>query len=321
VIPARLTAARRGALLAVGLVAAAPASARAGSLRWEAPDGCPDQAEVEARIARSLGGPLSETSLDAAVRIDRQGDQLVATIALGEAPERALAATSCAAVVDAIAVIVARAAREVGRRPPPPVEAPSGLPVVRAPWNDPADPEHAPGTPRSTATLATTFGARLSAIAGAGTLPGLDGGGEATVTLGLGRVEVEVGAARWRSSTAATPATASGAIDVALTTAVGRLAYRLAPRWRAEPACWAVGELGTVRGAPSGTSMSVRGTWSALGLGAGVALPLAPHLAGVLGVEALAPLWPTRFVSINQVVLHQPATLTVRLTAGVAVSF
>ena len=78
------------------------------AVQWEAPAGCPDDAAVESRIAALVGDPTIVTPATAKVqqRGDRYEVELVTWID-GGSQRRALAATSCDALADAVAVVIA----------------------------------------------------------------------------------------------------------------------------------------------------------------------------------------------------------------------
>lgn len=78
------------------------------AVQWDAPAGCPDDTAVESRIAALVGDPTIVTPATAKVqqRGDRYEVELVTWID-GGSQRRALAATSCDALADAVAVVIA----------------------------------------------------------------------------------------------------------------------------------------------------------------------------------------------------------------------
>lgn len=78
------------------------------AVQWEAPPGCPDDAALESRIAALVGDATIVTPATAKVQQhgDRYEVELVTWID-GGSQRRALAATSCDALADAVAVVIA----------------------------------------------------------------------------------------------------------------------------------------------------------------------------------------------------------------------
>ncbi|HWB76800.1 MAG TPA: hypothetical protein VG755_17660 [Nannocystaceae bacterium] len=154
------------------------------AVQWEAPPGCPDDAALESRIAALVGDPTIVTPATAKVKQvgDRYEVELVTWID-GGSQRRELAATSCEALADAVAVVIAVALDPVeAAETPRIVEATEvaavGITTTRTPT--PALPERvrAPKSP-------LYFGLALAGGYGSGIAP--SGHGIVHVGLALGR--------------------------------------------------------------------------------------------------------------------------------------
>src|SRR3954447_22885830 len=110
--------AARGVAIACLISAATPAPAHAepasdAALIWQAPDSCPDAAEVRARIARRLGAPIDRAvrgvTVDVAVERGGREPRYVARIDLrglrAAAEIRVLTSARCDELTDAVAVV------------------------------------------------------------------------------------------------------------------------------------------------------------------------------------------------------------------------
>lgn len=107
-----------GALTAIGATAVtltlrAEESAEPITLRWTAPEGCPEGEAVRARVDRLLGGKPAPTdrplSADAQIQA-LQGDRMRLTLTLlrgGGQTVRSMEAASCASLADAAALVIA----------------------------------------------------------------------------------------------------------------------------------------------------------------------------------------------------------------------
>ena len=252
-----------------GLVVAAVCSTATAAphVGWQAPVGCPDSKVLLAAIAHRLDVPLDRVELAADVKIETTADGFVAHIH-GDATEtRELASASCSELTDAVAVIVARAATErvavvEPREPPEPslavVATPAAAPSVSV-WN---------------------LGARVSGLAGIGNLPNLGVAGELAVIGSRGPLAIELAGSHWLSGST------NVSTDASVNIGVDALALRVG--WRDDHVrAWLDGEIGRVHAEGVGLTDAMRGAerWTAIGGGAGYALPLAPHLLAVAAGE------------------------------------
>jgi hypothetical protein len=249
-----------------GLVVAAVCSTATAAphVGWQAPVGCPDSKVLLAAIARRLDVPLDRVELAADVKIETTADGFVAHIH-GDATEtRELASASCSELTDAVAVIVARSATErvavvEPSEPSIAVAATPALPPSVSVWN---------------------LGARISGLAGIGNLPNLGVAGELAVIGIRGPLAIELAGSHWLSGST------NVATDASVNIGVDALALRVG--WRGEHVrAWLDGEIGRVHADGVGLADAMRGAerWTAIGGGAGYALPLAPHLLAVAAGE------------------------------------
>lgn len=114
----------------LGLGAASVRAQPGGALIWRAPDGCPGAGDVRARIERRLGAPATVADRGVAVDVVDRGEgrapRFVARIVLGvrgadaAAGEdvRVLSSARCDELADAVAVVIARLAAELGSAGP-----------------------------------------------------------------------------------------------------------------------------------------------------------------------------------------------------------
>lgn len=150
-------------MLATGLLLAlatspTPAVPSPVELRWDAPAGCPAQAELDRQVAALLAGhPPADPRTRVAFRVERRGPQwqLHGEIHGAQASgRRDLSAATCDELVEAAALIVAIAVDPdfvpgEPAVPPPPPPAESTLPDPNTPQSltDPNTPQSLPDSP------------------------------------------------------------------------------------------------------------------------------------------------------------------------------
>lgn len=293
-----------GAGMLCGALLARPQSVAAepsGTFRfsWAAPEDCPSQPQVQAEIARLVGGNLQlhEGDLEAKATVSH-GPSWAANLTTqyaGQAGRRTIEAPSCQAAADAVALILALlidpdAVAASSRASEP------GIPSV-------------PESPR-TNERELEFMAGIHAQGRIGTLPGAD------IGLGLG---VGVASARWRTDVrwsyglrrdqvASLPSGASGRFNITAGSVTECLALGQ-KRWRFGP-CAAV-EAGrvSVQGFGATAGFSRDALWLALGAGAFMSLALGPHLHAFVEVDTFAPMYRPDYVfqDLPGVVFTAPA--------------
>lgn len=144
------------------------------NLVWQAPAGCPDQAQFERRVTEHLGHPFDgdkPASTVARAVVARTADQAFRVeLSLeqeGETRVRALTASECTEALDAAALIVALAIDPsiAGRLPDAPVEPDRSVPAqpIEAPCPRTVVPEPVPPPqvgPRAALGFSTTLALR-----------------------------------------------------------------------------------------------------------------------------------------------------------------
>lgn len=169
-----------GLLLALA-IHAQPEPALPVELRWSAPEGCPDRAELERQVAALLAGHAAPAGAPPRVSftVERAGDgwQLLGEIAGEASGERRLGAASCSELVEAAALITAIAvdpdfvpgAAVVPTPPPAPpiVETPAPpepAPPVVEPVDEPPPATAPPRRRRPAALIGVSAGLGLGAL-------------------------------------------------------------------------------------------------------------------------------------------------------------
>ncbi len=181
-------------------VPTSPTRAFSGAVRWDAPQGCPTQAEVEARIAARV--PIERVRVQA--RVAASGEGFAAEVAIESvhgSSTRTLASPSCESVADALVLLTHVAAEsqptyaritlpapELAVEPPQPTDELSVRPRAAAAVG--AQPPPPPRADRPRSRARATIG--IAAIVGAGTLPRLDTGvhGSIGIAARFGRAEL-----------------------------------------------------------------------------------------------------------------------------------
>ena len=267
---------------------------------WSAPEECPSRQQVQAEIARLVGGDLrlhdgSDLRADVTVSGGPLWSADLTTYHAGRIGRRSLEAPSCKAAAAAIALIVALSID-------PDAVAASGQEAAVA---TPLVPQAPVSKERRLQILASVYSQGR-----VGTLPGTD------VGVGLG---VGLAGARWRSElrwtyglrrdqVATLPSGAAGRFNLAAGSLkgcidVGRITLAFGP-------C-AVLEVGRVSatgyGATAGFSRNL--TWLALGGGVFSSLVVSKHLRASVEVDALASLYRPVYVfeEIPGVIFKAPA--------------
>lgn len=323
---------------ATGAPTTAAAPAR-DDLRWDAPRGCGSAARVRARLDALVGPGRPPVRARGIVRAD--GDGYALTLTFPDRPgatPREVRAGTCAALVDATAVVLSIATRDAapgdgggGGATPDTAGPPTGGPGVGA-GGAPPDPRtpdapgapalDVPGPPGPEAPAAPSrrsarLTGRLSARGDVGSLPLVAAG----VALGLdwGGAGWSVGAeARWLGPATAsyqTPADAGARLSLA-----GGAVEGCAWPGRGDPAlaACAVVEVGAAFGEGFGVERPSRGSnaWIAVGAAGRLDLALGPRVGLAVRLEALAPLHRPRFEVSPYGSLFRAAPVVGRLGVG-----
>jgi hypothetical protein len=319
----------RWLLLAAPMFTAPAVASPAGAsppLRVSAPDGCPGAPALERAVAAHVGRAVALDGVTVSIR--RTAGAWRAQL-MTEAGARELDAESCAAALDAVALVLALAVEpEPADAPPAPEVSPAAAPAARADTGGPIDAARpAPNEPPSSADRRAAPNAGSGARDG-GLALGLGAGvlGEVGVlpapSLGA-RAALGVSWRAWRLELAGLtllPRRAELATDGGLTAQIGWWAAQLAACRRvlgAFEGC--VGsELGELRGEGSGVDAprAARGTWFAETLGAvwsspwpSPAGPWSWQLGSSLAIAVVRP----EFGFDGLGVLHRPSPVSGRL--------
>lgn len=318
-----------------GLAAARPVRAEPpgdAALIWRAPGGCPDAADLRARIERRLGAPLGSAERGVAVDIADRGDGQAprfearidlrgargGALALDDASDqtRVLTGERCEEVADAVAVIIARLAAE--HRSPPPDDRPRR---ERSPAAD-AIRDRAAEERVAAPAAASPVGAdlRATAVSAIGAQPGISVGGELAGRLRVGSAMLELAAMRWRSTSQVVHPGAAGQIDVSLKATALRLGWspeRLPLRG------WLSGELGTLRGEGVAIAASAVGSvrWMAVGGGFAVAWAIGPRVRLIGMIDLAVAMRRARFVLRDGSEVYRSGSVTVRSGVGLEIGW
>jgi hypothetical protein len=321
--------------LAGGSGSVAEAQPAAFGLAWQAPASCPTEAIVRARIAQRLGESLDDSLVSGIdIAIAREHGTFVARIdlrALTVANDvRTLRSRHCDELADAVAVVVARVARERavggwrvhahGKRPdrihtaPPPVVAVSDVDVVLDRHVEARRPD------ASVAPRLWSFGVRLSGVSGIGIVPEVGVGAELALTVRRRSALAELAGTRWLASGADARIGGPAHVDVGLQVTAARIG------WRPEHLplrAFAAAEVGTMDGVGVGVSnpQNNGGRWFAAGAGFGVAWQMTPWLRLVGSTEVLAAIERVRFALGNGVIVYAPSPMSARASCGIEVGW
>lgn len=325
-----------------------PPAAGPITLRWTAPEGCPDRAAVTARIEKLLGGPpaATERSLQAegAVEVIPRGFRLQLDVSSGDAEStRVLQGVSCESLADAGALVIALAfdpdavtAQEIKRAEaaagsPPPEGAPSEdappageggahahdespvstAALIRIPVPIPAAPPPVAPPPIAPSPSLLSFGVFASFAGDAGTLPSVAPGLHAGLSLGVGAYRVEPAFVAWPSSKSALPDRPDAGAELRLLAFALDACRRVLPWDEAETAASAFGCLGFEVGELHGKGFGV-----ALP-GSGAALWAAPRAS--LRVELPLARWAALTLAAGVAVPLDRKRFVLDLQAGRAV--
>lgn len=317
-----------GCLILLGAHPARAQASGAFSLEWRAPADCPSTSQVEAEVARLLGGPAHAPSgADLHVRASVEHNDLwsvtLETSSGTANGRRTLSATTCEGLANATALIVAliidpnavavhsAKTEEKAEKPAPKVEPPP-----------PPSPVSVPTVPPSR-TVKVLAGVGGTGSLGALPSPDLGIGGGLGLSGSLWRMEARVAySSRWvKSPTMSDPQGAYGRFRLLAATLAGCLiSHRSALDWGA---CVDF-ESGVVQGEGVGVTMNSAKTtpWLALGAGGFLALRANQWLLFPLHVDAMIPLWRPDFTFHRvETPIFRAWAVGGRMTAGVEFQF
>ncbi len=308
----------------------------AGPLVWNAPSGCPDAADVRARIERRLGASVDHAVHGIEITVVRDRGAFVATIdarALTVANDvRTLRSERCEGLADAVAVIVARLASEARDRVPDSmlISIPEVPPAARVAALEDATHDDAElglvnrGSPKPMADDDTTRkwggGGHLRGLSGAGALPSLNLGIELAGHVRRFDRFIEVGAGLWIPQSAHLQVGAPARVDVSLQVITVRGGW--SPRDLPLRA-WLTAEVGRIQGIGIAVDDPRAGSsrWSALGGGFNVAWPMSPIARLVGAVELMIPIERTVFMLADGRDLYRPSSAAARCSLGIEIGW
>jgi hypothetical protein len=228
------------ALLGVGALsetAVAAEPVKRVTLRYSAPEACPDDAQLIATVEGFLGQQLRETreqELSASVNVVGGGNGFAAKLTFTSprgTDERFVEDAECGKLTEAVAMLVAIAidpervhANQAAAEAPAPAAEPAPPAAERRP--EPAPPAPAtpcpPPPPLPKPPERYAF-AGISAFAGTGILPGISPGISADLGARFGSFRAAVVGSYWLGATAERASDAPISIDLSLSTAGVRL--------------------------------------------------------------------------------------------------
>jgi hypothetical protein len=342
---------------ALALVATAPlGAARAEvprlSLRWSAPPGCPSEARVVSEVDRLLGKsaarPREPLRVSAMIDEDPPGRFRVSLETRGEGGPRlrVLHASSCQALADAAAVIIALAidpeAVAAAPEPPPPALPPSPPPALPPA----APPSPAPSSPRPLssrppparvsprglvsarpprppparrASVPVLFHVQGWVLGDVGSLPGASfaAGGALGLSVASFRIEAGAGAFPSRAAVIVNRPTAGGDVSLVLGS-LGACRDVLSSR-RFEIAPCLGAELGRLHAEGFGVSSPASGSalWSALKAGGSFSWVPVSRFALSLRLDAVVPLARPAFVLDNVGPVFRSGPVAGRIGLGI----
>jgi hypothetical protein len=318
---------RPAPLLLAGFVAggvAAPAEAAASpvTLDWVAPDACPSGAAVSSAIDRSLGGGPAPAAVHARVVVSQEGGTFHAEIELGDPGHgntRSIDAESCAALADAVALVVALAADSVAAPPPretPRPDAASSSPPAASPAAD----SHALTAPAPR----DNWFAGASFLLDTAILPGTAAGANVALGYGPSRTTVEIDGAFLAPQDATLVDRPSQGARMWLAHAGARACYAaIAGQFELGP-CAGAGVVWIVAhgfGGPPDQPSDATGTTAVGALGARAGLRAGRHLTLRLTADAVLPLSRPRFAIDGGGDVFRVPAASLRASLGAEVSF
>jgi hypothetical protein len=286
------------------------------ALEWSAPSGCPSREQMEERIARLVGEGkrARETVRARALVVSDAAGTLRADLELstsGQPSTRHVEGDSCAAVSDAIVLIIAVAID------PEALAAP-------APAHEPTPPPPAAEAPRSAAPVPERhpFFASASARFDVASLPAPAFGGELAVGFNPRHVDVEVGAALLASARATLDARPNEGADIRLIDLGARGCYEvLDASFDIGPCAGLHARWMSAHGFGSDTPADATAVFGVATLGALAKARLSARLTLRLSTEAGLPLSRPSFLIDTAGTVYQAPKAALRIALGAALHF
>lgn len=312
---------------------AAFAHARAASageleLTWTAPPGCPTSSDLRDAILRSSNGESRER-VEAVARVERTEPQrwsvTVQTTRAGVASaERRLEATSCRALADATAVILALALipeRAAADEPATPAAAEPTPPApALAPVPEPA-PIASPDRTNDRAPPRHTLAASASLATDASTLPSPAVGARGALAWTPGAARLELAGSYFSAQSQTTGVSSAGArftsgvVGARASWTLLQSVIELSPRVGADV------ELLRASGFGAADNYDASAAWLSVAGGALVTVPVTHWLSLRADADGIVPLSRPRFVVDGEGAVHQPSTFGLRAAIGAELLF
>jgi hypothetical protein len=281
------------------------------SLTWHAPAGCPDDANLRARIERRLTRPLDAAVAGIEIDVVESSGRYVARIdlrAMTVANDvRTLTSPRCEELADAVAVIVTRVASEAIARKRVAAREEDHAAVIIATVELPP--------PRRLWSI----GARFSGVSGIGIIPKVGVAAEMAISARRDELLIEVAGTRWLDSWAQLHDGAPAVVDVGLDVAAARVGWRPA---NLPLRAWGAVEVGLMDGVSVETpgEQFDAGRWVAAGGGFGVAWQMTKWVRLVGTNETMLAIQRMRFSTGGEIV-YAPAPMSFRASVGLEVGW
>jgi hypothetical protein len=286
---------------------------------WNAPNGeCPDRQHVLDAVMRTIGtGASGHSPLFANARVDKESpDHWLGRVDLSDTHEtaaRRVEGESCAAVSDALVMIIALAAAPV------PVAMPLETPSAKSPA--PREPSASPrANPAISSRWRPLIGA--SALFDIGSLPSSDFGAEVFAGIARGAVVLDAVGTSFQSSTASLSARPTEGATFSLLRLAARGCYRFVKESVQFGPCLEIGEEWMrARGFGSTSPSNADGETFAPSVGAHALARFSPNAGLRLDAEEGFPMARPRYVIDNTGTVFRGAPATFRASAGAELLF
>lgn len=214
------------ALLSLALLAASePASQQEPALVWEAPETCPDERTIRARVEQLIGRTLADDEtvrVHARVEIAERPSVVLRVDSASGSSERTITAVSCAELGEIAAVVIAIAIDPAASLRAEAEPEPAPPPKPQPPPPPPPREERAPAAvakPRPIAHRGPMGTLRVAAGVSLGAVPGVTAAIEAGGGVRWKHARIDLSAEHWLSQRAEAAGSNAAAIDVRLTIA------------------------------------------------------------------------------------------------------
>lgn len=313
------------ALIATSLVASRADAADLLRLSWDAPAGCPSGESVRTAAVRNAPSSAVPLEADAIVAHRERWTVTLRTRRAEGSGERVLEASSCSALADATALILALALVPPGEAIPDPTAAPVPAPAP-APARAAAPSSVAAESPSSSPPSSRTSAAPSLALAGFGatdaaTLPGVALGGGGALAWTPGSLRIEASASAFAGPSRTVDQSTAGARFSMSSVALGACYTVLQSALELAPCGGGSVHWVSAEGFGATANYDASARWFAVDAGLLARAPLTSWLALRARADGLVPLGRPSFEVENEGVVHKPSPLGVRAALGVELNF